>query len=69
MHSRVPIRAPGEIRSCEECKVLEKVEIEEEVVEEKAIEEQIEEELPEEEIPKELDFFDRIINFFKNLFG
>ena len=38
---------------------------------EEDIPEEIEEEIPEEEIaiPEEPDFFERIVNFFKNLFG
>jgi len=65
------LQVPDIIISCEECKVLIAAE-EEEIPEQEEEEEEIEVEIPEEEeieIPEEPSFFERIINFFKNLFG
>jgi len=67
---------PGDIRGCKECKIL--IAAEEEIPEQEE-EKEIEEDIPveeieegiskEEEIPEKPSFFERIINFFKNLFG
>jgi len=65
--------SPYIITSCEECKVLEKGETVKEEIEEPVqidTQEEIKEDISkEEEIPEEPSFFERIINFFKNLFG